>query len=126
LGAQAYARDVGVIETEMVQIARWVNKNTPQTAVIGAHDIGGLGYFGDREIIDLAGLVSPDVIPFIRDQAQLATYLNEKEADYLITFPSWYPDLVTDLEGIYQSNGEYSSIFGMDQMTVYRWAISGD
>jgi hypothetical protein len=121
LGARAYAFDVGVIETEMVRVAHWVEENTPETAVIGAHDIGGLGYFGDREILDLAGLVSPDVIPFIRDEEQLAEYLDERGADYLITFPSWYPALVKDLQPIFESGGEYSERFDMDQMTVYRW-----
>ena len=121
LGARAYALDVGVIETEMVHVARWVNENTPPEAVIGAHDIGGLGYFGEREIIDLAGLISPVVIPFIRDQSQLASYLDEMGADYLVTFPSWYPELVQDLPLIYQSGGEFSALFGMDQMSVFIW-----
>lgn len=126
LGARAYALDIGVIETEMVRVGRWISKNTPVDAVVGAHDIGGLGYFGEREIIDLAGLVSPDVIPFIRDQAQLASYLDEKGADYLVTFPSWYPEMVKDLPIIYQSKGDYSPLFGMDWMTVFEWESIGD
>ena len=121
LGARAYALDVGVIETEMVQVALWINENTPPNAVIGAHDIGGLGYYGEREIIDLAGLISPDVIPFIRDQKQLTDYLDEKGADYLVTFPSWYPEMVQELELIHQGNGKYSDLFGMDQMSVFVW-----
>lgn len=121
LGAKAYALDVGVIESEMVQVARWINKNTPENAVVGAHDIGGLGYFGGREIIDLAGLISPDVIPFIRDQNQLAGYLNARGADYLVTFPSWYPEMVDGLTLIYESDGEFTALFSMDRMSVYIW-----
>ncbi len=121
LGLQAFARDVGVIQTEMVETARWINRSTPAEAVVGAHDIGALGYFGQRKILDLAGLVSPDVIPFIRDEARLAGYLSENSADYLVTFPSWYPDLVGDLDLIYQSQGEFAPGFGMDHMTVYIW-----
>jgi hypothetical protein len=89
--------------------------------VVGAHDIGGLGYFGGREIIDLAGLISPDVIPFIRDQNQLAGYLDERGADYLVTFPSWYPEMVEGLPLIYESDGEFTALFSMDRMTVYIW-----
>ena len=44
--------------------------NTPPDALIAAHDIGAVGYFGQRRLLDLAGLVSPEVIPFIRDEAQ--------------------------------------------------------
>ena len=120
-GGRAYALDVGVIETEMVDVALWINENIPEDAVVGAHDIGGLGYFGAREIIDLAGLITPDVIPFIRDQEQLAEYLDEKGAEYLVTFPGWYPDLVQELPLIYQSSGEFSALFGSDRMSVYLW-----
>lgn len=120
-GGKAYALDVGVIETEMVDVAHWINLNTADDAVVGAHDIGGLGYFGGREIIDLAGLITPDVIPFIRDQEQLAEYLDEQGAEYLVTFPGWYPELVQDLQLIYQSSGEFSTLYGMDRMSVYIW-----
>jgi hypothetical protein len=105
----------------MVETAQWINENIPKGAVVGAHDIGGLGYFGRREIIDLAGLITPDVIPFIRDESQIAAYLNQKGAQYLVTFPSWYPDLVLGLPVVYESRGDYSSLFGMDRMTVYLW-----
>jgi len=126
LGAKAYALDVGVIETEMVRTAKWIKENTAEEAVIGAHDIGGLGYYSEREILDLAGLISPDVIPFIRDQEQLGIYLEQKGADYLVTFPSWYPELVKDLDPVYESGGEFSPLFGMDEMTVYLWRSKGD
>lgn len=121
LGARAYALDVGIIETEMVQVALWINDNTPSNAVIGAHDIGGLGYFGDRQIIDLAGLISPDVIPFIRDENQLGDFLDEKGADYLVTFPGWYPELVQGLPLLYRGSGKYSGQFDAESMSVYQW-----
>ncbi|HEX2697528.1 MAG TPA: hypothetical protein VHM28_07435, partial [Anaerolineales bacterium] len=64
LGARSYGEDVGLIESEMVVTAKWVAANLPPGAVIAAHDIGALGYFDKHELIDLAGLVSPEVIPF--------------------------------------------------------------
>ena len=121
LGARAFARDVGVIQTEMVETALWVNENTPESSTIGAHDIGALGYFGERRILDLAGLVSPDVIPFIRDEARLAQYLDLNSADYLVTFPGWYPNLVQGLELVHTGQGDFVSLFGMEHMAVYDW-----
>lgn len=121
LGARAYALDVAVIETEMVETARWVNQNTPAGALVAAHDIGALGYFGDRPLLDLAGLVSPEVIPFIRDEAGLAAYLEQRRAEYLVTFPGWYPALTAQAALIYQSQADFSPQLGGENMSVYRW-----
>ena len=65
LGASTYANDVAIIETEMVASAKWIASNTEDDALIAAHDIGALGYFSGRQIVDLAGLINPDVIPII-------------------------------------------------------------
>lgn len=121
LGGQSYGMDVAIINSEMVRTSKWINANTEKGAVIAAHDIGALGYFSERELIDLAGLVTPDVIPFIRDESQLAAYMNEQEIDYLITFPSWYPGLTENLNVLYSTDGKYSPRYGMDNMTVYEW-----
>lgn len=118
-GAVVYGRDVRFIETEMVAAARWVAANTAPGAVIAAHDIGALGYFAQRPLLDLAGLVSPEVIPFIRDEDRLAEWLTASRAEYLMTFPSWYPRLVSQVEDqvLFRTAGEG----GYDNLVVYRW-----
>ncbi|MFO7944199.1 MAG: hypothetical protein R6U51_07865 [Anaerolineales bacterium] len=121
IGARVYARDVAFIESEMVRAAHWVSNETTQGDVIAAHDIGALGYFTEREIVDLAGLVSPEVIPFIRDEEQIANYLDEKNVDYLITFPFWYPELVEERKLIYTTNGTFAPRMGMENMAVFEW-----
>jgi hypothetical protein len=121
LGAKAYAEDVAIIESEMVTTALWVRENTSNDALIGAHDIGALGYFGDRDIIDLAGLISPDVIPFIRDEILLAEYLDTKNVDYLMTFPDWYSELPKQSVLIFQTQGTFSPALGGENMAIYRW-----
>jgi hypothetical protein len=121
LGARAYAWDVAVIESEMVDVARWITANTEADSLIAAHDIGALGYFGDRDLLDLAGLVSPEVIPYIRDEKALANYLDSKGANYLVTFPSWYTTLVQDLSLVYRSEGVYSPAMGGENMSVFTW-----
>jgi hypothetical protein len=120
-GASAYASDVAVIESEMVATAHWVSEHTAPGAIIAAHDIGALGYFGGRPLLDLAGLVTPDVIPFIRDETQLAAYLDAQRADYLVTFPGWYPQLVQGGRPVFTTGGTFSPAQGGENMTVYEW-----
>lgn len=121
IGAARYAQDVAIIDTEMVQTAHWVASHTQPGALVAAHDIGALGYFGDRKLLDLAGLISPEVIPFIRNEAKMESFLDEKKVDYLVTFPSWYSELVNGKQVIYQSDGIFSIAAGGENMTVYSW-----
>ena len=124
LGARAYAADVAVIETEMVRAARWVAEHTEPSAPVAAHDIGALGYFGRRGLIDLAGLISPEVIPILRDEPALRNYLDASGARYLVTFPGWYPRLTQAATPLFVTDGPYSPAAGGENMAVYRWPTS--
>jgi hypothetical protein len=119
-GGYAYAENVSWIESEMVQTARWTAENLPSESLVAVHDIGALGYFdSQRQIIDLAGLISPAVIPFIRDETRLARYLREQGATHLIVFPGWYPLLVENCRPIYEADGPQSGLSQLGKMTVY-------
>jgi hypothetical protein len=85
-----------------------------------------LGYFTEQDIVDLAGLISPEVIPIIRDQDQLAKYLDQQGVDYLVTFPSWYPDLVATAELVYQNDGVIAPKLEHENMAVYGWNPQGE
>ena len=122
LGAQSYAQDVAYIETEMVAVAKWADANLPSDVLVAAHDIGALGFFDQHQLIDLAGLVSPEVIPFLRDEAQLAVYLDRCGADYLIAFPSLYPDLAARSDIVFSSQGVIAPAMGGENLVVYRWS----
>jgi hypothetical protein len=122
MGSRAFAQDVAVIETEMVATAKWISNHTEPESLIAAHDIGALGYFGQRDIVDLAGLVSPEVIPFVRDETKLELFLIYKKANFIITAPGWeYPEIVNRAELVYKTDGQYSPRLDYENMKVYRW-----
>ncbi len=123
MGARAYQTDVRIIETEMVQTAHWINGNTPSSALLAAHDIGALGYFGGRRILDMAGLISPDVVPLMGHDAQLRAWLLAAHADYLVLAPGWgFPGVVhtLNLTQVYKTETPYSRAAGGENMVVYR------
>jgi len=121
-GAQAYRNDVAIIEGEMVAVARWLNENTAPDDLIAVHDIGAVGYLAHRPLLDLAGLINPEVVPFIRDEARLREWLREQGADYLVTFPSWYPELTSGpwAERVYTTAARVTVLQGGENMAVYR------
>jgi hypothetical protein len=126
LGAPAYGADVRFIEQEMVPAARWLSANTGTNQIIAAHDIGAIGYFSPRPLLDLAGLVSPEVIPFMLDEVRLADFVVSADASYLIVFPGWsaaYQRLVADPTFcvIWTAEDEpgYPGNEGLGPMTIY-------
>ena len=53
------------LETSLVQWGRWFHDHTPPGTTIATPDIGAIGYFSDRRVLDLAGLVTPGMIPIL-------------------------------------------------------------
>lgn len=52
---------VGVRECYL-GMGQWLSQNTPEDAVIAALDIGAVGYASERRVLDLMGLVSPEIL----------------------------------------------------------------
>ena len=123
MGARAYARDVQVIQSEMVAVSHWLAENTEPDEWVAAHDIGAMGYFAGRPILDLAGLISPDVIPLMDDEATLAGYILAGRARYLVTAPGWpYQELTgrPEVTLLYSADSPWTAAEGLDSSAVYR------
>jgi hypothetical protein len=80
-----------------VTVGKWIAKNTPVNAVIATHDIGAIEFYGNRKLIDMVGLVSPEILDkmdvgFI---GFLNNYLAQKKPDYLIVLKNWF-EVVND------------------------------
>ncbi len=120
-GVSFYRRDVRFIQTEMVAAARYLAREVPPEALLAVHDIGAVGYFAPRPILDLAGLVTPEVVPVIRDGEALLALMEARGADYLMTFPDWsdaYRRMVADprVQKVHQVAGTSPG----ESMTIYR------
>jgi hypothetical protein len=122
LGSQSFAEDRCIIEREMVNVAFWLRDNTPPGALVAAHDIGAIGYWAQRPLLDLAGLITPEVIPVMREETRLLEYVLDRKAEYLVTFPSWYPEMVQSarLSHVYTTQPWAMLPHDRDRMTVYR------
>lgn len=121
-GAAAYATDVAIIEGEMVAVAHWLAENTPAEAVIATHDIGAIGYFAERPLLDLAGLITPEIIPLLDDESALAQYVVRSRADYLVTAPGWGYEAITQSGRsrlLFSTNFALTQAQGVNNMAVY-------
>jgi len=63
--AGEYAHYVRYYHDRHERAGRWLAEHTPPTAVIATHDVGAIAYYSRRRIVDLMGLVTPEVVPHL-------------------------------------------------------------
>ena len=121
-GASIYASDVRFIETFQVATARWLRDNTPPGALVATHDIGAIGYYSGRRVLDSAGLVTPQVLSLLNDQPRLLAYLKEQRVAYVAQFPKWYPLISRNLADreVFRVHDDKVTAAGGDDFVVYR------
>jgi hypothetical protein len=66
-----------------VALGEWLRDHTRAEAVVAALDIGAIGYVSGRRILDMNGLVTPDLIPFKRE-GRVNDYLAAHPPDYIV------------------------------------------
>jgi hypothetical protein len=92
--ADAYAWGVQNINAMQVMLGRWVAARTPRDTLIAVNDVGAVSYFGQRRVIDLVGLATPEILPYRRQGPDaVLRYLEARCPEYLVIFPDWFPEL---------------------------------
>ena len=82
-------------ERDYFKIAAWIQNNTKENESIGTAEIGIIGYFTDRKIIDLCGLVSKDNAYFLSNK-DLDSWINIHKPTYILFHePNW--EIETDI-----------------------------
>lgn len=87
------------------QVGLTVKSSTPPDARIALEPIGEIGFYAERYIIDMGGLIAPEVQKYIKEGYQRTELiwqcLNDFRADYLVTYdhdgflgrlPARFPD----------------------------------
>ena len=119
-GASDFAYRIRILDTVHMQAARWINANTSPDTVIATHDIGILGYYTERQIVDLAGLVTPD-FPITGDAQQMANYVHAKQVTYLIVYSGYHRDLLDTLDAqlVFSPGADQLRVMGIEPFEVY-------
>jgi len=94
-GASRYVQNVRDIESGDVRLARWLAPRLPPEATLAVDDIGALKFLLPNRVLDLAGIVSPQVHAFARRSAAatgsfcpgVLEFVRERRPDYLAIFP---------------------------------------
>jgi hypothetical protein len=122
MGSARYSTRIKFYELIHMQVAQWINDNTSSDTVIATHDIGIIGYFTNRQIVDLAGLVTPEIVPIMDDPQKIAEYLRSRHASYLIVYSSSHREVIRLLNArqVFSPNPELMRAEGVGTFDVYQ------
>ncbi len=90
-GPSIYRTDVRIIEEEMVTAAQWISANLSPDELLVLHDIGAVGYFAPRPLLDVAGLVSPEIVEYMSNPEAMWSYIQERDGRYMMAFADQIP-----------------------------------
>ena len=100
--AEMLGNNTREVEEIDVALGRWLAVNTPPDALVAVDDIGAITFLSQRRIVDMNGLVSPEVWPAVtapeglpRDQV-LTRILSAAGVDYMAAFPLWRWNIATN------------------------------
>jgi hypothetical protein len=83
------------------RLGRWLNDNAPQGASVGVTELGVMGYFARRPMIDFLGLTQPSRLSAIR-RGDFVGALIDEQPDYLA---------LTNVNSLYDANPQEDDWF---------------
>jgi len=121
--ATFFGKAVGNINDMQVHLGQWLDENTPPDAVFATHDAGALRFFSGRTMIDLVGLVSPDIIHRNMTYEEKVQYLYDNDCTHFVYFDAiffWWAQFFPSsaYSTIYTVTLPENVICGSDTMSV--------
>lgn len=114
IGPPQVANDVYQLRKMHVAAGYWFKNTTTPDQLIALNDVGAIIHISDRRVLDLEGLVSPEVIDATYDtedhtcehDLQLARLMLKQPPRFLAVFPWFYPCL-TNWQGALQAQHQF-------------------
>jgi len=117
-----YANDVKNINEVDKAIGLYLREKG--SGSVAVNDIGAIGYFSGMRVLDLEGLVSPQITTdmIVNDSLAFEYMLRNDRVDYVAIFPEWFrhiPKRTNVLRPIRHFTVERNTILGADTTIVY-------
>ena len=101
-GPPRYLQTLANVEDSDVAAGRWLADRLPGEALLALQDIGAIRYHLPNRIVDLTGIVNPEILPYLKGsgpqdpvywEQRLVAFLEQEKPDYLVVFPRSYPQI---------------------------------
>ncbi|MBZ0284961.1 MAG: hypothetical protein K8L97_29770 [Anaerolineae bacterium] len=82
-----YLLNAGYVYEQPLQMARWLEANTPTEALVAVHDTGMMRYMGGRTTLDMVGLTTAGAADYWRNgPGSVAEFLMNERPDYVASY----------------------------------------
>ncbi|MCA9726801.1 MAG: tetratricopeptide repeat protein [Candidatus Eisenbacteria bacterium] len=125
LGAQGYGVRQSIADYEgrclyqyvrQERAGRWIEANTPPDAVIATHDIGAIAYYSHRRIVDIVGILDPEIVPYLGKPEYIPhvkALLEREGVSYLAVLRNWLE--VANVDPVFRASDQ------PELLEIYRW-----
>lgn len=127
--AVALGKNTDNINSQQVKLAEWVSVNVGRNETIALNDIGAITFINKNRIIDMAGLVTPEMLRYRtynwNDNLDSINYLLKKNnVSYIIIYDEWFKEYLnkygSTLTFITSAVLDENTICGGIEMKVYK------
>ena len=115
--AGRYAETCRYITDRQVKTAHWLHDNLPEGSVVATHDIG---FYSGRRVVDMVGLVSPEMIPNLHNLDLLRAFLVRKHVTHLAVIRNWFE--IVNVNPLFQTDEahpEIMEVFAFDPSRIH-------
>ncbi|GJQ21613.1 MAG: hypothetical protein HBSIN02_19680 [Bacteroidia bacterium] len=100
-GRVLYQESCKYISDRQVRTALWIRDHLPQDAIVATHDVGALAYYSERRIVDMVGLISPEIIDHLKNLSATKEFLVRHNVTHLAVLRNWFE--VVNVNPIFQT-----------------------
>ena len=127
--AVALGKNTDNINDQQVKLAHWVQENTQKEDVLAMNDIGAITFIGKHRVIDMAGLVTPQILEYRKYRLEdnidsMMVLIKDNNVKYLIIYDHWFTPFLEkykdNFEYVTSAKLEENTICGGDEMKVYK------
>jgi hypothetical protein len=117
------------INDQQVKLGNWVKENVKRDETIAVNDIGAITYISKNRVVDMAGLVTPEVLRYRQyswdDNLDSLNYLLKRNnVNYIIIYDNWFKEYLDkyekNLRFVTSAFLEHNTICGGVEMKVYK------
>lgn len=111
---RTYIDSCRYIMDRQVKTAIWIRDHVPENAVVATHDIGAIGFYSNRRVVDMVGLVSPEMIANIGRFDLLTEFLIKSGVTHIAVLRNWFE--IVNMNPLYQTDPAHPEV-----MQVFRF-----